>query len=111
MRSASSRSSGSSFETIPAAGRGRVSGLILSFEVEDVDAEFARAQEQGLAILARRSHAPTPTKRYFYLLQGMIYLQQDDGKVRKLTCGTPNANRARGGVSYYCVPSSNQRAT
>src|SRR5690606_21566044 len=26
----------------------------------------------------------------------------------KLTCGTPNANRARGGVSYYCVPSSSQ---
>ncbi len=38
-------------ETIPAVGRGRVSGLILNFEVEDVDAEFARAQEQGLAIL------------------------------------------------------------
>ncbi|MGF1619265.1 MAG: VOC family protein [Rhodomicrobiaceae bacterium] len=38
-------------DTIPAAARGRVSGLILSFEVKDVDAEFARAQEQGLAIL------------------------------------------------------------
>jgi uncharacterized glyoxalase superfamily protein PhnB len=38
-------------DTIPAAGRGRVSGLILSFEVEDVDTEYARAQEHGLAIL------------------------------------------------------------
>jgi DNA invertase Pin-like site-specific DNA recombinase len=64
--------------------------------------------EQGLAILAKRSHMPTPNKRYFYLLQGLVYLQQANGKLRKLTCGTPNANRARGGVSYYCIQSSNQ---
>lgn len=64
--------------------------------------------EQGLAILARRNHKPIPKKRYFYLLQGLIYLKQDSGKLIKLTCSTPNANRARGGVSYYCIPSSNQ---
>lgn len=64
--------------------------------------------ERGLAILARRNHKPTPKKRYFYLLQGLIYLEQENGAVRKLTCGRPNANRTRGGVSYYCVPSSNQ---
>lgn len=64
--------------------------------------------EQGLAILAKRSHMPTPNKRYFYLLQGLVYLQQADGKIRKLSCGRPNANRARGGVSYYCIQSSNQ---
>ena len=29
-------------------------------------------------------------------------------KERKLTCSTPNANRKRGGVAYYCVPSSNK---
>lgn len=38
-------------ETVPAAARGRVSGLILNFEVDDVDAEFARAEAGGLPIL------------------------------------------------------------
>ncbi len=64
--------------------------------------------ERGLEILARRHHLPVPTKRHFYLLQGLVYLEDDDGSIRKLTCGKPNANRARGGVSYYCIPSSNQ---
>jgi uncharacterized glyoxalase superfamily protein PhnB len=38
-------------ETIPAPGRGRVAGMLLNFEVEDVDAEFARAEAAGLPIL------------------------------------------------------------
>jgi uncharacterized glyoxalase superfamily protein PhnB len=38
-------------ETIPTEGRGTVSGLILNFEVEDVDAEFQRLKEAGLPIL------------------------------------------------------------
>lgn len=38
-------------ETIPPEGRGRVSGLILNFEVEDVDGEYDRAQEARLPIL------------------------------------------------------------
>jgi catechol 2,3-dioxygenase-like lactoylglutathione lyase family enzyme len=38
-------------ETIPAEGRGRVSGLLINFEVEDVDAEFAAAEAAGLPIL------------------------------------------------------------
>ncbi|RJF68243.1 VOC family protein [Rhodopseudomonas palustris] len=37
--------------TIPEAGRGKVSGLILNFEVEDPDAEYARLQAAGLPIL------------------------------------------------------------
>lgn len=37
--------------TIPAAGRGRVSGLLLNFEVEDVDAEYERLKAAGLPIL------------------------------------------------------------
>lgn len=37
--------------TVPEAGRGRVSGLILNFEVKDPDAEFARAKSAGLPIL------------------------------------------------------------
>jgi hypothetical protein len=63
--------------------------------------------ERGLAILAKRNSTPSPNKRHFYLLQGLVFLQEENGKLRKSTCGTPNANRARGGVSYYCVPSSN----
>lgn len=38
-------------ETIPPVARGRVSGLILNFEVEDVDAVFARVTKDGLPIL------------------------------------------------------------
>jgi catechol 2,3-dioxygenase-like lactoylglutathione lyase family enzyme len=38
-------------ETIPAEGRGRAAGLLINFEVEDVDAEFARAKTAGLPIL------------------------------------------------------------
>jgi uncharacterized glyoxalase superfamily protein PhnB len=38
-------------ETIPAAGRGRVSGLILNFEVKDPDAVYERVKTAGLPIL------------------------------------------------------------
>lgn len=38
-------------ETIPAQGRGRVAGLLLNFEVEDVDAVYQRMREAGLPIL------------------------------------------------------------
>lgn len=38
-------------ETIPATGRGRASGLLLNFEVADVDAEYARLQAAGLPVL------------------------------------------------------------
>jgi uncharacterized glyoxalase superfamily protein PhnB len=38
-------------DTIPASGRGRAAGLILNFEVEDPDAEFARLRAAGLPIL------------------------------------------------------------
>lgn len=38
-------------ETVPEPARGRVSGLILNFEVEDVDAVFDRAKKDGLPIL------------------------------------------------------------
>lgn len=37
--------------TIPAVGRGRVSGLLLNFEVEDPDREHARLKAAGLPIL------------------------------------------------------------
>ncbi|MEW9617118.1 VOC family protein [Shinella sp. S4-D37] len=38
-------------ETIPAAGRGKVSGLLLNFEVEDVDTVYAAVRAAGLPIL------------------------------------------------------------
>ena len=38
-------------ETVPEEGRGQVSGLIINFEVEDVDREFERAEANGLPIL------------------------------------------------------------
>ncbi|HEX5513071.1 MAG TPA: VOC family protein [Gammaproteobacteria bacterium] len=37
--------------TVPEAGRGRVSGLILNFEVVDPDAEYERVKNAGLPIL------------------------------------------------------------
>jgi len=40
-----------SHETIPAVGRGRISGLLLNFEVEDVDAEYQRLKAAGLPML------------------------------------------------------------
>lgn len=38
-------------ETIPAEGRGVTKGIILNFEVEDVDAEYERARSADLPIL------------------------------------------------------------
>jgi len=40
-----------SHETIPAVGRGKVSGLLLNFEVEDVDAVYDAVRAAGLPIL------------------------------------------------------------
>ena len=39
-----------SHETIPEVGRGRVSGLLLNFEVEDVDVVYERLKAAGLPI-------------------------------------------------------------
>ncbi len=38
-------------ETVPEEGRGQVSGLILNFEVEDVDAEYDRVVAADLPVL------------------------------------------------------------
>ncbi len=38
-------------ETVPAQARGRISGLILNFEVSDVDGEFDRMKAAGLPIV------------------------------------------------------------
>lgn len=39
-----------SHDTIPASGRGKVAGLLLNFEVEDVDAVYDRLKAAGLPI-------------------------------------------------------------
>ncbi|MGK6311791.1 VOC family protein [Neorhizobium sp. DT-125] len=39
-----------SHETIPEGGRGKISGLLLNFEVEDVDAVYDRLKAAGLPI-------------------------------------------------------------
>lgn len=38
-------------ETIPESGRGQVAGLVINFEVEDVDSEYQLAMARGLPIL------------------------------------------------------------
>lgn len=38
-------------ETIPAGGRGRAAGVLVNFEVDDVDAVYERATRDGLPIL------------------------------------------------------------
>lgn len=45
-------------DTIPEVGRGRVSGLILNFEVADVDAVHERMQAAGLPILQALRNEP-----------------------------------------------------
>jgi len=62
--------------------------------------------ELGLSILARRNHKPTPQKHTFYLLQGLVYLEEDGGRLTRLTCSRPNRKRTANGVAYYCIPSS-----
>ncbi len=37
--------------TVPKAGQGKSSALLINFEVEDVDAEYAKVQEKGLPII------------------------------------------------------------
>ncbi len=45
-------------ETVPESARGRVAGLLINFEVEDVDAEFERAKSGGLPILLALKDEP-----------------------------------------------------
>lgn len=46
-------------ETIPEAGRGRTAtGILINFEVEDVDAEYARAEAAGMPILVALRSEP-----------------------------------------------------
>jgi len=44
--------------TIPEAARGRVSGLVINFEVDEVDREYERAMQAGLPILLELRDEP-----------------------------------------------------
>ena len=45
-------------ETVPEPARGAISGLLLNFEVEDVDGEFERARANDLPILLSLKDEP-----------------------------------------------------
>jgi DNA invertase Pin-like site-specific DNA recombinase len=62
--------------------------------------------EKGVEILNRRTHKRTYKRDHQYLLRGLVYYQAD-GDLRRLSCSTSNANRARGSTSYYCIARSN----
>jgi uncharacterized glyoxalase superfamily protein PhnB len=47
-----------SHSTIPEIGRGRASGLLINFEVEDVDSVFAELRDKGLPILLELRDEP-----------------------------------------------------
>ena len=51
-------------ETIPAAGQGVAAGMIINFEVEDVDAEYARAEANGVPILLPLRSEPCGQRQF-----------------------------------------------
>jgi len=53
-------------ETIPAVARGVTKGLILSFEVEDVDAEDERLQNNGVAVVQTLRDEPHGQRHAIY---------------------------------------------
>jgi len=53
-------------ETIPAIARGVTQGLILSFEVEDVDVEDMRLQENGVAVVQSLRDEPHGQRHAIY---------------------------------------------
>jgi len=55
--------------TIPASARGgKASGVLLNFEVDDVDAEYERAQAQGLTVLLALRDEPFGQRHF--IVQG-----------------------------------------
>jgi len=53
-------------ETIPSAARGVTKGLILSFEVEDVDVEDIRLQENGVTVVQSLRDEPHGQRHAIY---------------------------------------------
>ena len=59
--------------------------------------------EAGVVILNKRDGQRNHHRRNDYLLSGLITLEYPDGSQKRLTCETPNKNRARGGSApHYC---------
>ncbi len=60
--------------------------------------------ERGLEILARRNARRIVRRKQEYLLTGLIYYEQPDGNLIRLTGSTSNAGRSGGGTAYYRIP-------
>lgn len=59
--------------------------------------------ERGQDILARRNAHRTVCCKQFYLLTGLVFYSQPDGKLRRLSGSTSNAGRKGGGTPYYRI--------
>src|SRR5215207_2667992 len=57
--------------------------------------------ELGLEILQRRNAHRTVRRTQEYLLVGLLYHKQPNGKLTRLTGSTSNASRPGGGTPYY----------
>jgi DNA invertase Pin-like site-specific DNA recombinase len=65
------------------------------------------AFERGLALLAHRSQHRVATRKFDYLLKGMIFVQlYSEQPAIPLTGSTSNSGRAGGGTPYYCISRS-----
>lgn len=59
--------------------------------------------ERGIAILDRRNTHRFRRTKHEYLLTGLLYFQDRDGKQTRLSGSTSNSGRANGGTSYYRI--------
>src|SRR5690606_5738011 len=47
--------------------------------------------------------------RHHYLLQGLIWLKDETGELRKMRCTTTNVSRKAGNISYYRLENEHYR--
>ena len=59
--------------------------------------------ERELKILERRNNHRMVRRKQEYLLSGLIYYRDNDGKLVRLTGSTSNAGRSGGGTPYYRI--------
>jgi DNA invertase Pin-like site-specific DNA recombinase len=59
--------------------------------------------ERGVEILLKRSKHKVPRRKHEYLLSGLIYLEQSDKTLIRMTCSTSNPARNGGGTSHYRI--------
>lgn len=53
-------------DTIPAEGRGKTKGMILNFEVEDIDAQDARLRAEGVSVIQALRDEPFGQRHAIY---------------------------------------------